>query len=116
MRNSQIAEIFKRIADILEIHGENPFRIRAYRRAAQTIENLTEDISRYAKGNALIKLPGIGEDLASKIKDFLKTGKVPAYEKLKKKTKPVLFDMLNIPGVGPKTAKLLYEKLKIKSL
>jgi DNA polymerase (family 10) len=116
MVNSQIAEIFDKIADILEIQGENPFRIRAYRRAAQTIENLSDDISHYVKKGGLVKLPGIGEDLASKIEEFLKTGKMPAYEKLKKKIKPVLLDMINIPGVGPKTAKLLYEKLKVKSL
>lgn len=116
MSNSQIAEIFNKIADILEIQEENPFRIRAYRRAAQTIENLSDDISHYIKEDRLVKLQGIGEDLASKIKEFLKIGKISAYEKLKKKVKPVLLDMLNIPGVGPKTAKLLYGKLKIKSL
>lgn len=116
MSNAQIVEIFDKIADILEIQGENPFRIRAYRKAAQTIEDLSENISQDVKEDALVKLPGIGEDLASKIKEFVKTGKISVYEKLKKKVKPVLLDMLNIPGVGPKTAKLLYEKLKIKSL
>ena len=116
MSNSRIAEIFDKIADILEIQEENSFRIRAYRRAAQTIENLSEDISQYIKEDGFVKLPGRGEDLASKIKEFLKTGKISAYEKLKKKVKPVLLDMLDIPGVGPKTAKLLYAKLKIKSL
>jgi DNA polymerase (family 10) len=116
MINSQIAEIFEKIADILEIQEENPFRIRAYRRAAQTMESLSEDISQHVKDDDLIRLPGIGEDLASKIQEFLKTGKIRAYEKLKKKAKPVLLDMLNIPGVGPKTAKLLCEKFKIRSL
>ncbi len=116
MDNSEIAEIFEKIADILEIQGENPFRIRAYRRAAQTIKNLSEDISDVIKKDALLKLSGIGEDLAFKIKEFVKTGKISAYEKLRKRIKPVLLDMLNIPGVGPKTAKLLYEKLKIKTL
>jgi len=116
MSNPRIAEIFSRIADILEIQGENPFRIRAYRRAAQTVENLSEDLSSYVKGDSLVKLPGIGEDLASKIREYLKTGSISAYEVLKKKTRPVLLDMLNIPGVGPKTAKLLYDKLKVISL
>lgn len=116
MHNAQIAEIFEKIADILEIQGENPFRIRAYRRAAQAIYNLSKDIFEYAEDDALLKLPGIGEDLASKITEYLNTGRISAYEKLKKKVKPVLLDMLDIPGVGPKTARLLYEKLKIKSL
>ena len=116
MNNSQIAEIFEKIAEILEIQQENPFRIRAYRRAAETVKNLSEDISEFAREDGLLKLPGIGADLASKIKEFLETGKVSAYEKLKKKVDSSLLDMLNIPGVGPKTAKLLREKFKIKSL
>ncbi len=116
MINSQIVDIFEKIADILEVQDENPFRIRAYRKAAQIIGNLSEDISKLTDKHDLRKLPGIGEDLAAKIEEFLKTGKISAYEKLTKKIKPVLLDMLNIPGVGPKTAKLLYEELKIKSL
>lgn len=114
--NSKIAEIFNKTADILEIQGENPFRIRAYRSAAQTIENLSEDISNFIKDESTAKLPGIGEDLASKIREYLKTGRISAYDKLIKEIKPVLLEMLDIPGVGPKTAKLLYDKLKIKSL
>lgn len=114
--NSKIAEIFNKTADILEIQGENPFRIRAYRSAAQTIENLSEDISNFIKDESAAKLPGIGEDLASKIREYLKTGRISAYDKLIKEIKPVLLEMLDIPGVGPKTAKLLYDKLKIKSL
>ncbi len=116
MSNLRIAEIFSNIADILEIQSANPFRIRAYRRAAQTIENLSEDLSSYVEGDGLVKLPGIGEDLASKIKEFLDTGSISAYEELKKKVRPVLLDMLDIPGVGPKTAKLLYDTLKVRSL
>ena len=116
MNNSPIANIFRNIADILEIEGENLFRIRAYRKAADTVEGLSEDISKIAEQKNLTDLPGIGEDLASKIKEFLDTGKISAYEKLRKKIGPVMLDMLTIPGVGPKTAKLLYDNLKVKSL
>ncbi|MBL7070616.1 MAG: DNA polymerase/3'-5' exonuclease PolX [Candidatus Omnitrophica bacterium] len=116
MNNSMISGIFSDIADILEILGGNPFRIRAYRRAAQAIENLSEDVSLHAESNDLTKLPGIGEDLASKIREYLATGNISDYDKLKKKIKPVALDMLSIPGVGPKTAKLLYDNLKVKSL
>jgi len=116
MNNGQIANIFRNMADILEIEGENLFRIKAYRKAADTIDGLSEDISRIAAKDELLKLPGIGKDLASKIKEFLNTGKISAYEKLRKSTAPVLLDMLNIPGVGPKTAKILYDNLKVKSL
>lgn len=117
MNNGPIADIFRHIADILEIDGENLFRIRAYRKAADTVESLSEDISKIAAGQKnLTDLPGIGEDLASKIKEFLDTGKISAYEKLRKKIDPVMLDMLTIPGVGPKTAKILYDNLKIISL
>lgn len=116
MNNGPIANIFRNIADILEIEGENLFRVRAYRKAADTVKNLSEDISKIAEQKNLTGLPGIGEDLASKIKEFLDTGKISAYEKLRKKTSPVMLDMLAIPGVGPKTAKILYDNLKIKSL
>lgn len=116
MNNGPIANIFRNIADILEIEGENLFRIRAYRKAADTIENLSEDISKIAEQKNLTDLPGIGEDLASKIKEFLKTGNISVHEKLRKKIGPVMLDMLTIPGVGPKTAKILYDNLKIKSL
>ncbi|MBU4488730.1 MAG: DNA polymerase/3'-5' exonuclease PolX [Candidatus Omnitrophica bacterium] len=116
MHNKQIADILRNIADILEIQGDNPFRIRAYRKAADIVGNLTEDISVIAAKNGLTELPGIGEDLASKIKEFLETGKISFYEKLLRKISPVVLEMLNIPGVGPKTAKVLYDNLNIKSL
>lgn len=116
MNNGPIADIFRNIADILEIEGENHFRILAYRKAADTVEGLSEDISKIAGQKNLTDLPGIGKDLASKIKEFLGTGKISAYEQLRKKISPVVLDMLNIPGVGPKTAKILYDNLKIKSL
>ncbi|MEA3306047.1 MAG: helix-hairpin-helix domain-containing protein, partial [Candidatus Omnitrophota bacterium] len=84
MKNSQIGAIFEKIADILEIEGENPFRIKAYRRAAKAIQDTAKDAADLAKKDELVKLPGIGKDLASKIKEFLKTGKISTYEKLKK--------------------------------
>lgn len=114
--NLQIAKIFNHIADILEIQGENIFRIRAYRRAAQTMENLTEDVSEAAKRQALTDIPGIGKDLAEKIADFLGTGKIEFFEKLKKEIPSGLLDLMTIPGIGPKTASLLTEQLKVKGI
>ncbi|MBI4972886.1 MAG: DNA polymerase/3'-5' exonuclease PolX, partial [Candidatus Omnitrophica bacterium] len=99
-----------------EIKGDNPFRIRAYERAAQNIEGLSEDIEEVAKDERLREIPGIGLDLSQKVKEYLKTGKIKAYEELKKKIPQGLLDLLNIPSVGPKTAKLLSEKLKIKDI
>ena len=116
MKNLEISAIFHEIADILEIKGDNPFRIRAYERAAQNIEGLTEDIENYINKDRLMDIPGIGKDLADKITEYAKSGRMKAYEDLKKKVPAGLLDLLNIPSVGPKTAKLLYEKLKIKDV
>ncbi len=115
MKNQEIAKIFNDIADILEIKGENPFRIRAYRRAAMNIEGLAKEVSEIPK-EELIKIPGIGQDLAGKIEEYIKTGKLDFYENLKKEVPEGLSKLLSVPSLGPKTAKLLYEKLKIKDL
>jgi DNA polymerase (family 10) len=116
MRNLEIAQIFREIANILEIKGANVFRIRAYERAAQNIESLTEDIEKYAREDKLTDIAGIGKDLANRINEYIKNGKIKVYEDLKKSIPKGLLDLLNIPSVGPKTAKLLYEKLKVKSI
>ncbi len=116
MKNLEVAQIFRNIAKILEIKGENVFRIRAYERAAQNIEGLPNAIESFVKQDALMEIPGIGKDLAEKIKEYYKTGRVKMFEQLKKSIPEGLLDLLNIPSVGPKTAKLLYEKLKIKNL
>ncbi|TAM38580.1 DNA polymerase/3'-5' exonuclease PolX [bacterium] len=116
MKNLEIAQIFRDIARILEIKGENIFRIRAYERAAQNIEGLTHDIEDLTRQDKLEEIPGVGSDLSEKIKEFIKTGKIKAYEGLKKSIPEGLLDLLNIPSVGPKTAKLLYEKSGIKNV
>lgn len=115
MKNQKIAKIFNEIADLLEIKGENPFRIRAYRRAAQNIEGLPKGIEEIPKED-LLKVPGIGQDLAGKIQEYIKTGKIQAHEDLKKEIPEGLLILLSVPGLGPKTSRLLYDKLKIKDL
>lgn len=115
MKNQEIARLFNEIADRLELKDENPFRIRAYRRAALNIESLSknvEDISR----EELTKIPGIGKDLAGKIEEYLATGKIKAYEDLKAEMPAGLLTLLAVPSLGPKTAKQLYEQLQVKSL
>ncbi len=116
MKNKEVAEIFKKTAQLLEIKGDNPYRIRAYERASQTIEALTKDIEELAREGKLEKLPGIGADLASKIKEILKTGTLSLYEELKKEIPPVLLTFLEIPGLGPKKVKVIYEKYGITSI
>lgn len=115
MKNQEIARIFNDIADILEIKGDNPFRIRAYRRAAQNIDGLPRDIAGLSE-EELLGIPGIGQDLAGKIKEYLSTGKIASYEELKKEIPEGLTVLLTVPGLGPKTAKLLYERLKVKTV
>jgi len=116
MKNKLVADIFREIAKLLELKGENPFRIRAYEKASQNIESLTQDVEVFAKENKLTSLPGIGQDLANKIKEIIKTGTLTQYEKLKKEVPKGLLEMMEIPGLGPKTVKLIYEKLKIDSI
>ncbi|TAN59716.1 PHP domain-containing protein, partial [bacterium] len=116
MITKTIAQIFRDIAKILEIKGENVFRIRAYERAAANVESLSEDIQDLINDGSLTDIPGIGEDLAEKIKEIVKTGRLQFFESLKKTIPEGLLELLNIPSVGPKTARLFYEKLKIKSV
>lgn len=115
MKNQEIAKIFNEIAELLEIKGENPFRIRAYRRAALNVEGLAKNIEDLSE-KELLEVPGIGKDLAGKIAEYIKTGKVSAYEELKKEVPPVVLALASVPGLGPKTAMLLHEKLHIKSI
>jgi len=114
--NLTIAKMFSEIADLLELKEENPFKIRAYRNAALTLENLREDINEIAQRDELTKLPGIGKDLSERIKEFLNTHKMKVYEELKKEVPQVLLKMKSIPGVGPKRALLIQKKLKIKNM
>ena len=116
MKNREIARIFNDIADLLEIKDDNPFKIRAYRRAAMNLEALTQDLDTLVKEDKLNQIPGIGKDLAEKIKEYYKTGKIQSYEDLKNEVPSALLEMMKIPGVGPKTVKLLYEKLNVKSV
>ncbi len=116
MRNLELAEIFDRIADMLEIKGDNPFKVRAYRKVVLTLESLPEDIERIHERGALGKVPGIGKGIAEKIEELLNTGKLEYYEELKKSLPEGLVEMLLVPDVGPKTAQLLYKKLGTKSI
>lgn len=116
MKNQEIARIFRDIADILEIKGANPFRVRAYQRAAQNIEGLREDIEALCRQGRLSEIPGIGKDLSGRIQEFLDTGTVSFYDDIRKTVPAGLLDLLDIPTVGPKTAKLLYEKLGIEGI
>ena len=115
MKNQEVARLFNDIADILDIKGDNPFRIRAYRRAAMNIEGLSQDVAELSRED-LMKIPGIGKDLADKILEFVTAGSLGFYEDLKKEVPESLSLLLSIPGLGPKTARLLFDELNVKSI
>ncbi|MFA6282013.1 MAG: DNA polymerase/3'-5' exonuclease PolX [Candidatus Omnitrophota bacterium] len=116
MKNQEVSRIFREIAKILELKGENIFRIRAYEHAAQSVDDLEEPIERAAEKGLLTEIPGIGKDLAEKIKEIIKTDKLKYLEELKKQTPQGLVKMMEIPSLGPKTVKKLYEELKIDTI
>ena len=118
MDNVDVARLFDEMADLLEIAAANPFRVRAYRNAARTIEALGEPASSLVARDpaALAELPGIGKDLAGKIADIVKTGHFGLLDTLKRKLPGELGDMAALPGLGPKRIKLLYDKLKVRTL
>src|SRR5215467_4908298 len=113
MRNLEIATIFNRIADLLEIQGANPFRVRAYRRGAASLEGLTDNIEVVVSGGSVREIPGIGADLATKISEFVATGKMVFYEELKQEVPLGLLKLVAIPSVGPKTAKQIYDRFQV---
>lgn len=115
MKNQEIAHIFAEMADILEIKGDNPFKIRAYRRAALNVEGLTRNVEELTR-DELMEIPGIGEELAAKIEEYIGTGIIHAHEKLKGEVPAGLLALLEVPGLGPKTARLLSDKLGIASV
>ena len=117
IRNDEIARLFNRYAILLEIDRASPFRVRAYRNAALTIENLSREVSAIVRaGEDLAELPGIGADLARKLADIVATGRFAALAEIGKRIPLALADLADVPGLGPKRVKLLYDTLKIKSM
>lgn len=116
MDKSQIIHILNEIATLLELQGESGFRANAYRNGARALELVHEDLAGLIATKKLHDLPGIGESLAEKIGTLVSTGSLPIHEELRAKTPPGLFELLRLPGMGPKKVKLLYDQLEIDSL
>ncbi|MGZ5234653.1 MAG: helix-hairpin-helix domain-containing protein, partial [Burkholderiales bacterium] len=117
VHNADIARVFDEIADLLEIQGENPFRIRAYRNAARTVNEFPRDLKILLDGGAeLPKLAGVGEDLAEKIKEICGSGSCALLVKLHKALPAAITTLLTLPGLGPKRVKLLHDRLRVKTL
>jgi DNA polymerase (family 10) len=116
VHNADIARMFEEIADLLEIEGANTFRIRAYRNAARTLKEIGRDMRDLVqRGEDLTRLPGIGPDLADKIREIVQTGHCTALEKLHQRLPPALTELLKIPGLGPKRVRTLYRELQVQT-
>jgi DNA polymerase (family 10) len=116
MDKDQIAEVLSEIGVLLELKGENPFKTRAYANAARALESLNEPLDKIIAEERLGDIKGIGEALQKKITELAATGRLPYYEELKASVPAGLMEMMQIPGVGPKKVKALYEKLGIKTV
>ena len=116
MRNKEVAEKFYELAEVAELAGDNPFKIKAYLEAARVIENLTLPIEDLAQQNKLTEVKGIGKSIAEKIIEYLNTGKITKLEELKKVVPEGLLELEKVPGLGAKRVKVLYEKLGISNL
>ncbi len=115
MKNLEVAKLLYNIADILELQ-EVQWKPQAYRKAAQAIESLSEDIEELQQKNKLLEIPGVGENIAEKIEEYLTSGKLKYYDQLKKEVKVDLESLNEIPSLGPKKIKLLYQKLGVKTI
>ena len=117
IHNSDITDFLRKTADLLAIKGANEFRVRSYREAANSIENLTEDLSEKVENDEnLTEIPDVGESMAEKIREIVETGSLQQLEKLKKEVPEELSDLLNIEGLGPERVKDLFREFKIETL
>ncbi|MFP3983376.1 MAG: DNA polymerase/3'-5' exonuclease PolX [Desulfurivibrionaceae bacterium] len=117
IHNTDIARIFKEVADLLEIKGENQFRVRAYRNAARTMESLSHEAIELIKDKQdLTSIPGIGKDLAEKIRTIVESGSLPLHDRLHEELPRELIKLLAVESLGPKKVSALYNKLGIDSL
>src|SRR5207253_4211237 len=119
MNNDEIARRFNRMASLMEVRGEDSFRIRSYRMAAEAIETWPTPLKKIAKNEGvvgLLEIPGVGKAIAGKIVELVDRGTFDAWERLTAETPETVLDLLELPGIGPKTAATFHQKFKITSL
>jgi DNA polymerase (family 10) len=119
MDNEAIARRFYRLSALMEIRGDDPFRLRSYRNAGEAIETWPTPLEQIAKDEGIAGLqsiPGVGKAIAGKIIELLERGTFDAWESITAETPETVLDLLEIPGVGPKTAAMLHQKFKVSSL
>jgi DNA polymerase (family 10) len=114
--NQQVAELFRSMADLLATQRANPYRVRAYRRAADSLLALEEDVATVAQRGGLEDIEGVGKDLAHKIVEFLETGTIRAYEELKTPLPPEVKDWSKLPGLSDSLVTYLYFRLGIRTV
>jgi DNA polymerase (family 10) len=116
MQNTIVSELFNQMADIMEILGEDRFRINSYRKVARIVSEMPTDVGTLLATGQLAQTPGIGKSSLVKIEEFVKAGKITAHQQLLTRIPPSLLELLTIPGVGPKGVKAVYEKLKVTTI
>jgi DNA polymerase (family 10) len=116
MKNREIAEMFERMADVLEFQGEMPFKVNAYRKASRVLQDLDQDIEEIWRAGELEKIPGIGSGLAKKIDEYLRTGRMTKYEEVVSQVPSELIDLMQIPNLGPKTLAMAHKHLGVRDL
>ncbi len=119
MTNQEIADVFRRLADLMELGGENTFKIRAYRTAAETIEDTTTPLAEMIDAGGVARLrelPGVGEAISKKIVELFETGTFKAFEEAKAEVPETTLDLLKVDGVGLKTLQILYRQFQITNL
>jgi len=119
MDNKEIARRFYRLSALMEVRGDDPFRLRSYRNAAEAIEvwpTSLKEIADQEGVTGLQEIPGVGKAIAGKVVELLAKGTFDAWERLTAETPETVLDLLEIPGIGPKTAALLHQRFKVSSL
>ncbi len=116
MTNADVAALLIRIADLLEMQGENPFKLRAYREAARQIADLTTPVEDTWRAGQLREIPGVGAAIAAKVAEYLDTGRLAFLETLEAAVPPALLTLRQVPGLGPRTAKEIYDALGITTI
>ena len=116
VQNFELARQFYEMASLLEVRDESVFRVRAYQRAAQTLETLAEDVAVVAARGELTRLPGIGRELAARVEEYLATGAIASLDAMRGEFAPGFLTLLEVRGLGPRTAKLLHDRLGVDSV
>ena len=117
MDNKLVATILYETADLMEIQGEDSFRIRSYRRAAEAIQSLPQPVAELVGDRkALLEIPGIGKGMAANLEEIFKKGKLQVHSDLLKKYKPTMLELLKIQGLGPKTLALIWDAFQVSDV